>query len=97
MNKTYTDRGFRYVEFEDYYGEKCSVQESSLASHDCIWLGLQEVSPIIMARKIQENGVGWVKYPIPKDVFINSKMHLTQEQAKELIDILQKFVDTGRL
>lgn len=33
------DRGFLRGEFTDRYGEKCSIQKSSLASEDCIWLG----------------------------------------------------------
>jgi len=34
-----TDRGFARGEFIDRYGEKCSIQKSSLAGEDCIWLG----------------------------------------------------------
>jgi hypothetical protein len=34
-----TERGFLRGEFVDYYGEKCSIQESSLADEFCIWLG----------------------------------------------------------
>lgn len=33
------DRGFMKGQFVDRYGEKCSIQKSSLASEDCIWLG----------------------------------------------------------
>lgn len=33
------DRGFLRGEFKDRYGEKCSIQKSSLADEDCIWLG----------------------------------------------------------
>jgi hypothetical protein len=33
------DRGFLRGEFTDRYGEKCSIQKSSLATEDCIWLG----------------------------------------------------------
>lgn len=34
-----TSRGFARGEFLDRYGEKCSIQKSSLATEDCIWLG----------------------------------------------------------
>lgn len=34
-----TNRGFLRGEFKDAYGEECSIQESSLATEDCIWLG----------------------------------------------------------
>lgn len=33
------DRGFLRGEWLDRYGEKCSIQKSSLAGEDCIWLG----------------------------------------------------------
>lgn len=35
-----TQRGFAFGEFEDRYGERCSIQKSSLAFEDCIWLGI---------------------------------------------------------
>ena len=33
------DRGFLKGKFKDRYGEQCSIQKSSLATEDCIWLG----------------------------------------------------------
>ena len=39
-----TQRGFRYIRFDDRYGSKCSLQESSLATEHCIWLGVNGVS-----------------------------------------------------
>lgn len=33
------DRGFLKGQFVDRYGAKCSIQKSSLATEDCIWLG----------------------------------------------------------
>ncbi len=37
-----TNRGFASGEFEDKYGSKCSIQESSIATEACIWLGVDE-------------------------------------------------------
>lgn len=34
-----TERGFSYYEFIDKNGVECSLQKSSLAFEDCIWLG----------------------------------------------------------
>jgi hypothetical protein len=34
-----TERGFLRADFKDTYGKDCSIQESSLATADCIWLG----------------------------------------------------------
>ena len=36
---TNTERGFAHGEFLDRYGRPCSIQKSSLAFEDCIWLG----------------------------------------------------------
>lgn len=33
------DRGFLRGQFTDRYGFPCSIQKSSLATEDCIWLG----------------------------------------------------------
>ncbi len=34
-----TERGFARANFVDRYREQCSIQESSLATERCIWLG----------------------------------------------------------
>jgi len=40
-----TPRGFARADFEDLYGSRCSIQESSLATRYAIWLGVDEGSP----------------------------------------------------
>jgi len=35
-----THRGFSYIEFEDRNKNKYSLQKSSVATEDCIWLGV---------------------------------------------------------
>jgi len=103
MKQTITDRGFEYIDFEDSYNNNCSIQKSSLADEDTIWFGINNIEPKIMAQDAKKVGikteqeVGWIEYPIPKEVFINTRMHLNQEQVKELIPILQKFVETGEI
>lgn len=37
-----TQRGFVRSDFKDFYGAECSIQESSLATDDAIWLGCNE-------------------------------------------------------
>lgn len=34
-----TERGFVRGEFRDRYNMNCSIQASSLATEDCVWLG----------------------------------------------------------
>lgn len=40
LNKT--SRGFDILDFTDTGGHKCSLQKSSLATEDCVWLGMSE-------------------------------------------------------
>jgi len=103
FNTTETLRGFTHSGFEDSKGAKCSIQKSSLAFEDCIWFGVNDADPKIMCNDAVHNGVtaqrnyGWQPYEIPKDVLLTTRMHLTQEQVKQIIPILEHFVDTGEL
>lgn len=95
-----TQRGFEYYEFTDRYGEKCSLQKSSLATGDAIWMGVND-----LGLKGMRYGQGWT--PISEeevaDVFGyqmvqgNKRMHLTRDQVARLLPILQRFVDTGEV
>ena len=86
-----TNRGFDLIEFRDLYDESCSLQKSSLATDDAIWLGVHSATP----KRIGDNG--WEEYKIPSDVYIGSRMHLNKEQVKQLLPILKRFAKTGRL
>lgn len=97
IRKGYTNRGFGNIEFKDRYGAECSIQKSSLAEEDAIWFGVNYADPKIMASQTKEGGTGWVAYDIPKDVLLTTRMHLTQDQVKELLPILQTFAETGEL
>lgn len=98
-----TQRNFPYAEFTDRYGKKCSIQLSSLADDRCIWLGVDNPEPKIMASVAAGYGVkteettGWVEYPIPEQVSINTRMHLNMEQVEMLLPILKRFAKTGEL
>ena len=97
MEKKKTCRGFGKIEFIDRYDYKCSLQKSSLAFEDCIWLGIDDANPQIMASQTPEGGTGWVKYPIPDNVLLTTRMHLTRKQVFNLIPHLIKFVITGNI
>lgn len=87
-----TSRGFACGEFTDQYGEACSIQKSSLATDDCIWLGINDVQPKTLIK-----GEGWKDIELPTDALCSGRMHLTREMAADLIPLLQKFVETGEL
>lgn len=107
MKSRKTQRGFNLNEFSDRYGNKCSIQKSSLATEDAIWFGVDDADPQIMSsdairlglreRTFDENDNGWVKFEIPKEVLLSTRMHLTQEMVIELLPLLKKFAETGEL
>lgn len=80
-----TKRGSKIGKFDDYYGQKCSIQKSSVASKSCIWLGIDSIGPYLSGPSGHSNEG------------INARMILDIKMAKELIKRLQKFADTGDL
>ena len=42
MKKSKTPRGFSIYKFNDRNNQECSLQKSSLATEDAIWLGVDE-------------------------------------------------------
>jgi len=107
INKGKTIRGFVYNKFTDRNNIPCSIQKSSIATENCIWLGVDNVQPKILAqdaiklglkeRENNDNDWGWIEYKVPKEVLFNDRMHLTQDMVKELLPLLQKFAETGEL
>lgn len=105
-----TNRGFELNHFTDDYGIDCSIQESS-AVEPHIWLGVHNPDIRIMYKdrdklldinKLKKdypecNEYVWCTMNIPKEAFINSRMHLNIEQAKQLVEELEYFIKTGRL
>lgn len=90
---TKTGRGFALAEFTDANGEACSLQKSSSAMEDKVWLGVNEPNPKIMPG----DGTGWHPYPLPENVQCTTRMHLTREQVAALLPALRHFVATGEL
>lgn len=76
-----TSRHFGRIDFKDANGEPCNIQKSSLATEDAIWLGLNQPKVIAAVD-------GYVR---------TSRMHLTLDDARRLIGVLQVFVATGEL
>jgi len=103
-----TCRGFMCGEFEDANGQKCSIQESSACCREeeegaYLWLGNDDANPMVLAFDAARVGVqttettGWVPYPVPKEVLMHTRMHLSQRQVKELLPFLKHFAKTGNL
>ena len=108
MKITKTYRGFNIGSFLDRNGQECSLQESSVCCTDeeegsYIWLGVDDANPQVLARDAHKVGVktsedcGWIPYPVPEEVLLHTRMHLSQRQVKELLPLLQHFAETGSL
>lgn len=94
LNVDKTARNFSIVKFQDQYGQNCSLQKSSLATEDAIWFGT-DVDKLVIFEN--ENMGKYIETDLPKTFSVNSRMHLTQSQVKELLPLLQKFAETGDL
>ena len=102
-----TQRGFSLIEFVDDYGEKCSLQKSSSALEDKIWLGIDDAKIKEFCPYPREIDEAWIEIPqeeieaklkhLPQNkiYYKNQRMHLTRKQVAELLPHLQKFVETG--
>ena len=101
-----TSRGFELIEFADRYGVACSLQQSSLAicrvpGTSAVWLGCDDAAPKVLASEAASVGVpttettGWVPYPIPGNVSLNTRAHLDRKQVAALVGHLQNWLTTG--
>lgn len=88
-----TRRGFAIGGFKDANGVECTIQKSSVATDDLLWVGCMEPNPKIMPG----DGTGWHQYQFPENVHCTTRMHLTREMVADLLPHLQRFVDTGEL
>jgi len=87
-------RGFQFAEFVDSYGHQCSIQKSSAATRDCIWFGID--NPKLTIFENDSKGK-YITTEMPKNFEVDSRMHLTVDQVKLLLPILQHFVETGEM
>lgn len=104
MKEGVTQRGFEFLEFDDLYGAKCSVQQSSLAiDGGALWFGPDDPSPRVLASQAASAGVkttettGWVPYPLPPNVHCTTRAHLSREQVAALVVRLNQWLATGSL
>jgi hypothetical protein len=89
-----TQRGFSIGKFKDRYGNQCSIQKSSLAEEDAIWFGIDKPKLTIFENASKGK---YIVTEMPANFDVDSRMHLTQDQVKELLPILTKFAETGEL
>lgn len=98
MKPTPTERGFMRSEFKDVDGELCTIQESSAAmvgdvEGPFLWLGVHKPQ----LKLFPGDGTGCHDYKLPENVYVFSRMHLSQEQVREMLPLLQHFAEHGEL
>jgi hypothetical protein len=87
-------RGFLNGEFVDRNRESCSIQKSSIATDDCIWLGIDDPDLTVFE---DANKGKYLVTKMPDNFSVSSRMHLTREMVNDLLPLLNKFVETGEL
>ena len=92
MKLEQTNRGFALVKFKDRNGVECSLQKSSIATEDCIWLGCNDANPQTLIP-----GIGWQPVQMPREYIANTRMHLTRDQVSQLLPYLQEFILSGEI
>jgi hypothetical protein len=93
MEKTYTQRGFGRYDFVDDYGAECSLQLSSSGIR--VWLGCNDIG-LRAGYPWREVSEEELKTALKVEELVsNNRMHLSVEQVKVLLPMLQKFVETG--
>ena len=97
-----TQRGFPTAAFTDRYGSECSIQESSLATDRCIWLGVDEPwadyerkRDVVLATVARQLTPEQRKATL--DQLNTPRMHLTCDQVLDLLPMLTRFATTGEL
>jgi hypothetical protein len=89
-----TERGFEIANFKDSRQNECSIQKSSAAEDDYIWLGID--NPRLTIFEDERMGK-YINTNLPKNWAVSSRMHLSREQVNELLPVLITFSETGNL
>lgn len=81
MKKSHTTRGFDLYTFQDSYKKDCSLQMSSIADYEAVWLG----------RDGDQE-----KHSITGEL-LSTRMHIDRKTARRLGLKLIAFAETGEL
>lgn len=92
INKT--SRNFDFGKFEDLNHNQCSIQASSLASEDAIWLGIDDPNLVVFEN---ESKGAYIKTVMPNNFMVNARMHLNRDQVALILPLLISFAENGTL
>lgn len=89
--------GSKFALFKDLNEQECSLSVSRIETTRAVYFGVDEPEMKIRKRSLTDGSLKNVDFLPPVELKVSSRMLLTQEQVKELLPMLQKFVDTGEL
>lgn len=89
MTNDTTTRGFKLCTLTDNYGNEFTLQKSSIATDDMLWVGIPHPDVAV--------GPPWRKFDLPENAIIHSRAHITREQARGIAMALLVFAETGDL
>ncbi len=89
MKNECTSRGFAVSTFFDANGQECSIQKSSAAEVDLLWLGCDHADPKFFGPH------GWEPVRMPEMYVANTRMHLSRRNVWQLLPKLIKFALCG--
>lgn len=89
-----TNRGFVIIKFKDDHNNECSLQKSSNALEDCVWLGIDNPRLTVFEDDKMEK---YITTKLPQNWTVDSRMHLTRDQVTKLLPLLKSFSETGEL
>jgi hypothetical protein len=81
MKKYETKRGFIIYKFKDKYDSNCSLQQSSIADYEAVWLGSDEDQK---------------KHSVTGEL-LTTRMHLDRKLARQIGLKLITFSETGEI
>lgn len=81
LTKGEGSRGLGLITFVDKYHQECSLQDSSIATEPCIWLGVDSTGPSIPGPSGMVNEQ------------VGARMHLTKAMVQQLLPFLKKFAE----
>jgi hypothetical protein len=87
-----TQRGWNIRGFQDMYGSDCSIQDSSLATDDAIWFGVDDGGHFNMKTPAEQ----W-NPEVHGRRATGGRMHLSRGQVSALLPLLEHFVKYGML
>lgn len=65
--------------------------EGGAPGSDFLWIGPNSANPKVRGSN------GWIEYPVPDEVLMTTRMHVSRKQVEDLVAHLMIWLRTGSL